>query len=131
MGSKYKHSRPIDYPFATGTAIAAGQTRYFVNDIATAGVGPTNWIVTRPVTIDRIFARSSVAPGVGETYVFTLMVNNVASIITVTIAGAAATDANSFANTINLVAGDEISMRIVASVAAAGASISATVAGKY
>ena len=131
MGADYKRARPAEFSFQSGVNLNAGQTRYMGNDLLGAGVAGSRMIMTRPVTIDRIYADLSAVAGAGESVVFTLMVNGIASAITVTIAGAVLTAGNSFANAIALVPGDYLVIRVVASGACAAVTCAAAIGGSY
>lgn len=98
--------------------IAANATQYF-------GPGRTSTLINAefPISengvLEALYAHSSLAPGVGETYDYTLMRNGIAQAQTCQTAGVVLTDSNDEANPITVVRGDTIVARVVTSLNAA------------
>lgn len=68
-------------------------------------------------TLDRLYYQTSLAPGAGETFTMTVFVNGIAVGVTCQIA-AAAVEATDLVNTAEIVAGDDVCLRIVTSAGA-------------
>lgn len=67
----------------------------------------------------RMYARVQVAPGVGETFTFTLMKNGVATALSVVIAGALLKEAENLTDSVSVDEGDKLQVRVTRSTGAA------------
>lgn len=118
MGADYKHARLDDYQHhAGGNNIVAGTTSYFSINNFTPNILQTEVRAGVTSRITHVYANVSVAPGAGEDYVFTLMINGIASAATVTIENIE-TMADAAADVV-INEGDRLTTRVVASGAAA------------
>jgi len=131
MGSDYKRAMPIQIFFNTNAILGPGVTRYFTCDGLIAGNTTCRYIITHQTILDRIYARVTGAPGAGETFVFTIWVNGVGSILTVTIAGAIQVDNFSLANAIVVQPGDVITMEVISSALTPNVNLTASAGGHY
>lgn len=103
----------------TGQNIAAGTTNYLgVWASVTAESVFVTQLVPFAYTIRRLYIVTDVAPGAGQTFVFTLRKNAASQTLTATVADAATT-ANDTGNSFTGSAGDQISVQCVASAGAA------------
>lgn len=98
-------------------SLAANQTRYFGQGALTTVEDRMAVVVPYATTLKNMYVYTKPAPGVGESVVFTIMINGVAGNQTCTIAGAN-TSASDLVNTDVLVAGDLVSCRCVSSTSA-------------
>ena len=111
-----------------GLTLAGNNTYY--------SMPPTGWQTTdanqasSPVpfscTISKLYVDASSAPGAGQTFILTLQKNEGDTALTVTISGTNKTG-NDSANSVSLVAGDRIQMKLVTSLAAAASDVKASV----
>jgi len=69
--------------------------------------------------LTNFWVRSTLAPGVGETYDLTVLLNGAPTLLTLQIAGAVAVQAGPDLDIVAIVAGDEIDVEIVSSLNAA------------
>lgn len=76
------------------------------------------YLVTRKGILRNLIASSSLAPGVGETFVYTVMVNGVPTALTVTISGAVQVWGSDLVNAVRVIVGDYVSLQLVTSAAA-------------
>ncbi len=67
--------------------------------------------LSRGGTLKNFFARHNSGPGNANTVVYTVLVNGVATAITVTLAANAVAQASDLVNTVAVVAGDRVSIR--------------------
>jgi len=98
----------------TGIEIDAGSDLYMG-----AIVDPSReavWIPLPSVSMTHLYVASSLAPGAGETYVFTVYKNTVATLMVATISNSETS--SSYVGTITFAAGDKFSVRIVSSASA-------------
>jgi len=107
--------------------VAAGGTSYMVSVEGYGNGGNTQaaetecmcgLIITRRGTIKSLAIHSEVAPGAGESFTYTLRINGVATALTFTIEGAAATS-NSIEANVAVAVGDRVTVQLVTSVGAA------------
>ena len=110
-------------PFTTYIQIAAGQTVYMTHGTLGAAIAPRFIMITHAGLLRNLYARSHANPGGAETYVFTLMLNGVATALTCTIV--AGNVANDTVNAVQVVPGDYVCIRCVASGGANSVYISA------
>lgn len=115
--------------FATGTStVAAGSTVYiYSNDQGGEGSGQSNasetiiivnYLVARSGFLKNLVACSRTAPGVGQTFTYTVRINGVATSITCQIAGATAVTASDLVNTAKVTVGDRVTVELVTSAGA-------------
>lgn len=118
------------FVFSTAyNTVAANSTVYIIherkqgefagNSDPSEAVVNVNLIVLRAGVMRNLVAHSSVAPGAGNSFVYTVRVNQVPTALTCTISGAVALDANDLINTAEVVAGDRVTIQLVTSLAAA------------
>lgn len=111
------------YVWGEDAAVPAGATTYMTFGTGNAGTSDSQRVkLDRAGVVRSITVRAAVAPGGGRSVVYTLMVNGVATVLTATIANAATTATVDTAS-LALAAGDELSMRQVASAAAAATNV--------
>ena len=104
-----------------GTSVAAGETKYIGTHLAAAAY-TSAFLLSYAGTIKNLYVYSNGSPGVGETYTYTLMKDNVAQTVTCEIAsGANQSSDTSHSFTVN--AGQRVSLRIVSSASAAGTTV--------
>lgn len=120
MGADYKKTDKAAIICQTEIAgIVPNITQY----MGPNAIGGLEANVSFPVPFDGIieamFAHTSLAPGAGETFDYTLMLNGIAQGQACQIAGAVQQDNNDEANPILVVEGDLISIRVVTSLNAA------------
>jgi parallel beta-helix repeat protein/putative cofactor-binding repeat protein len=112
--------------YHSNTTIGAGGTVY----LGPFGQSATEAEVSVPVpfacTAKNLFAKSGVAPGAGETYTYTLMVNGAPSALTCQTVNALTTSED-LTNNISLVPGDLVSVRVATSGASAVTRHSSTI----
>ena len=121
MGADYRKQHQSVIGSQSGNTTGVNMTRYMNpggsilhnNDI------DARMRIPYTCTIRNLYLRSDVPAGAGETFIYTIMLNGIATAITGTIGGAAAVEANDLVNAIAVALGDEISLRIVASLNAA------------
>lgn len=121
MPADYKKDHHILIGGMVVGVVPAGGTSY-VNpyggeDIATTGRVEIE--IPFACILDMLNIRGFTAPGVGEDFTWTLMVNGNAMALTAQIAGAVDTEADDVVNQVAVAAGDTVCMRIVTSGAAA------------
>jgi len=117
MPAKYPRPR-ISTILFQGFNMPQNLTRYFTFYQLAGLVTTVEVPITRTGIIRNLYVIVNPAPGVGETFNFTLMVNGIATVLTCQIAGADVAG-NDLVNAVPVVAGDTICMRCVSSVAAA------------
>lgn len=110
-----------------GGAISSGQTVYLGGNTfnateATAGPSP----LPVAMTVSQLRVVGSVAPGSGQSFVFTVRKNGSDTAQTATIADTDTAAADT-SNSVSFAAGDRISIKVVASGSAAGSTLSAAV----
>lgn len=76
-----------------------------------------NYLVTRSGTLRNLVVRCTAAPGVGQTFVYTVRVNGVPSTLTATISGVAIV-ATDLVNSVQVAIGDRVSLQVVTSLTA-------------
>ena len=129
MGADYKAAHKKTIPFNGGVVgLAANSTYYFVMS-ANSNWNRCQQVVSTAMTLRALYGNCDAAPGVGETYTYTLMVNNIATPLTCQIAGAVATQASDLVNQVAVVPGDLLSIRLVTSLNAVVAYHSASLEG--
>ncbi len=89
---------------------AGADTRYLTPgyDTTTAGLTAIGWIATRPGTMKNMRVRHNAAAGNGNNVVYTLVVNGVASTLTVTLATNAVGNGSDTTHSVSIAAGDRI-----------------------
>lgn len=128
MGADYDQ-KPRDMIFlGSDSVLGAGNTNYFTWGSISGAIGTKRAPIPHAMVIEELHAQVSAAPGGVETVTMTLVVNGVATAMTVVITGAATYNVTT-ANPITLAAGDYICIRTVYSGAAAGSQSSATLRG--
>lgn len=96
-----------------------GATLYMGNgNISTPSEVLCSVLLATNGTLKNLRIKVSTSPGVGQTYTYTVMKNGVATTITCTISGAAATTASDLTHTVTVAAGDTYSVRMVESATA-------------
>lgn len=107
------------FNFAGGslTTVAAGATTYLTH-LGQGSLGAAPYIVDKPGAVARIRVNVPTAPGVGQTFTYTLMVNGVATSMNFAISGTD-TEATYTLNNSLLSILDELELRLVASAGAA------------
>lgn len=101
------------------TTIAANTTRYVGLGIHT-GAYLTSLVMPYSGTLKNLYVyTASGAPGAGQSYTFTLMVNNAETSITCAISGDASSSANDTTHTANVTAGQRVALKCVFSSGAA------------
>jgi len=121
---RYQRSNHIIFSTGNVTA-AAGATYYpcmagygYVSAV-TAEFSYSVFLITRAGTIKNLIVFTGVAPGAGESYVYTVRQNQADSAITCTISGATDKTASDLVNTLTVAVGDIISIKLVVSNGAA------------
>jgi len=99
-----------------GVALGPNNTTY----VGLAEVQASAYLVPVPCsgTIKNLCVWTPSAPGAGQTFINTLMVNNVAQSLTCTISGAGSNGAVDNTNTVTVAANDRISLRVARSASA-------------
>lgn len=121
MGADYEKSHRSIIGGFTATNIGANLTRYafpygsppLVPEIDARMVMPFSCILTR------YWVRSTLAPGAGETYDITVLLNGVPTLLTLQIAGAVDVQAGPDVDMVAITADDELSIEVVTSLNAA------------
>ena len=121
MGADYRHAHISSLLGASNGVVPANVTVYAppAGAVESAGIGNSQTPISINCIIDYLYVIATAAPGAGETFTYTLMVNGVASALTCQIAGAAAVPANDLVNAVQVNAGDDLCIRIVTSLNAA------------
>lgn len=78
-----------------------------------------NYLVTRSGILDNLVAHTTLAPGAGQTYTYTVRINGAPTAITCTISGAVSLNANDLVNNARVVVGDRVTLQVVTSLLAA------------
>lgn len=86
-------------------------TPYGFQSSATAEAPGRQWLVAAAGSLSNLHVRFAAAAGASNTWVFTVMVNGVASGVTCTITGASQTAASDDTHTVSVGAGDLVSVR--------------------
>ena len=116
----------ICFASSLGGTVAAGETKYIGYGVA-GDAFSSALVMSRAGTIKNLYLYSiGGAPGVGQTYTATMMLNNVAQTLTCTISGTATNKGSDTTNSFTVLADQRISLRIVAS---GGATTSAFTLG--
>ena len=117
MGADYRKADKSLIPGCTAAIVGSNVTIYAPPTGATeqAVVGRVRTPVSQAGVIDRLYALVNAAPGAGETFTYTLMVNGLATALTCQIAGAAAVAANDVVNAVPVAQGYDICLRLVTS----------------
>ena len=115
--------------FGTTTSVPVATTGYLpcseksglrsVIYVLTESTQICNFRVTRAGVLRSLVVHSSGTPGIAETYVYTVRVNQAPTAITCTISGAASRDASDLVNYASVVVGDRVTLQVVTSAAAA------------
>lgn len=105
---------------STPTTIAAGSTVYLGSNGSNATENAVLWMAPRPGIIRKIYAASTGAPGVGQTYTYTARKGNVDQTLTCQTSGATF-GSESISNPVTVGEGDVLSIKLVTS---AGAGVS-------
>ena len=121
------HKKPILLN-GGATGLAANSTWYFAYT-ANANWNRVEQVVATAMVLRHLWAHCSASPGAGETYTYTLMVNNIATALTCQTAGAVARQSQDLVNMVAVVPGDRISIRLVTSINAVVAYHSAALEG--
>lgn len=104
-----------------GNTIAQNTTTYmgiyYANEAYT-----TAFVIPFNATIKNLYVYSGGAPGAGQTYTYTMMVNNSAQTVTCQISGAASNSSNDTTHSFTVSAGDRVVVRLVTSATAADSS---------
>lgn len=126
-GAKADDFTPMGYSGRSGTFLvssntggnpSAGGTHYlYTSGHLTAEAG---FRCPYKGNLKNIRAKSSAAPGAGQSYTYTLRLNNADTTVATSIAGAAATSGDNVTSLVECQAGDEISIKLVTSGSAAG-----------
>lgn len=127
IGFEVNSLRDFDkFNFSSGT-MAAGTSRYpshtgkgqapggFDSNI---DVSMASRLITRSETIKNMVALVTVAPGVGQSFIYVLMVNGIATALTLTISGAGQVTGFDSTNVVKVSAGNRICIKETASAAA-------------
>lgn len=114
MGAGYKTANRSIIQFGSGGIIPVNSTRYFCMDNA-AAENSRQIPISHAGVIRNLYIHATAAPGAAETFVYTIMINGIATAITVTFAGALETEGNDVVNAVAVDAGDLITLRIVTS----------------
>ena len=126
MGADYRIAVKSMLIFQADNNIGAAQTAY-IGSGGTAGTIPrSEFRVPFDCIIDYMHARSELAPGVGETFDYTLMVNGIATALITQIAGALF-ESEDLVNQIAVQRGQRVCVRLVTSALAAAGRHSASV----
>ena len=83
---------------------------------ATETPGAT-FLILRNGVLRNLVVTSKAAPGAGQTFIYTVRVNGVATALTVTLSGAAAVNGSDLVNSVRVVVGDRVSVQLVTSAA--------------
>jgi len=102
-------------PFTSHVVIVGGSTVYMTHGTLGAGIVPRFIMITHAGLLRNLYARCDAAPGGADTLIFTLMLNGVATALTCTITGVAVLTSDDIVNTVAVVPGDYVCMRVVAS----------------
>ena len=123
MGADYRKQHQSILGTQSAVQFAANLTRYL-----NPGGGPFNLVEAEgrmrfpyTCTIRNLYVRVNVAPGAGETFIYTIMLNGAPTAITATIADLN-TEADDLVNIIAVALGGEICLRVVSSLNAAAAN---------
>ena len=120
MGADYKKTDKSSIICQTTLGgISTNTTQYLGTNSMAGANGNAEFPVPFNGAIEAIFAHSALAPGAGETFEYTLILNGVPQAQACQIAGAVQQDNNDEANPILVVEGDLISVRVVTSLNAA------------
>ncbi|MBR1124522.1 hypothetical protein JQ628_23550 [Bradyrhizobium lablabi] len=103
---------------STNFNINGGDTRYVGHAAAATAENTVQFPISQAGTLKNFYFATAVAPGGAQTLTITLRKNGVATGITATITGAAIS-ASDLTHTVSVVAGDLLSLQVVASAAAA------------
>ena len=126
MGADYHPGHKSNMQYHTTANVAANSTNYFTYQTYGADAAARVPISYNGI-LQNLYVESFVAPGAGETYTYTVMINGLATALTCQIAGAVATQANDLANAVAVAPGDLISIRVVTSLNAAATPHKASV----
>lgn len=112
-------SSSINFSTSTTSTIAAGATTYLGPAGQNATIDGAFFVSDRNGVVSKFIASSTAAPGAGETFTYTLMVNGVATSMAGTISGAASFSATVTTNPATISVNDTITLRLVSSASAA------------
>lgn len=121
-GVRWVTEGPSQFAFMdAGAALGAGVTEYLGQWAANPN-NPNNPAVNRIITraglLSELFVWVSGPPGAGQSYAFTVMKNGAACPLQVTLTGSVDRTGNSTSQTVNVAAGDTITIRAVGSAGA-------------
>jgi hypothetical protein len=113
--------------FGAGNINAAANTRFldpwYGGNTSVALLTITDHPCPRAGTLKNLFVRHNAADGNGNTVVYTVMLNGVATLLTVTLATGAIGQASDLVNSVVVAQGDRIGLRAVKALAIGGASV--------
>ena len=115
------NNRTISQSFSgsTPSTVAAGSTVYLGPAGANIFSGDSCFVASRAGVVSELYCASIAAPGAGQTFVYTVMKNGVATSMTVTVSGGAAFSAATASNQVLYSPGDTLDIRLVTSAGAA------------
>ena len=119
MGADYKKALKSILPFSSGTNVAANAAFYFCVGDVSGTATLIRIIITTAGVLSRMYTYSGVAPGAGETFDYTVMINGLEVALATQHAGAVQRTDSDLVDQIAVVPEDEINIRIVTSLNAA------------
>lgn len=106
--------------FGNSSISAGADTRFldtWYNQATAPTVATSNFVSPRAGTLRNLFVRHNVALGNGNSVVYTVMINGVASAVTVTLPTGAAGQVSDLVNTVAVAQGDLVALRAVKALA--------------
>lgn len=106
--------------FGNSSISAGADTRFidtWYNQATAPTVATSNFVSPRAGTLKNLFVRHNVAIGNGNSVIYTVLINGVASGVTVTLATGAAGQASDLVNTVAVAQGNLVSLRAVKALA--------------
>lgn len=118
--TKWVQVSPIMLPLATGQSTASAGATVYIAFGASSAEANMSMPVPMAFTATRLYASVGTAPGVGQSFTYTLRKNGADTTITFSIGGASTTG-NDTAHTVAFLAGDLVDVKLVGSAGAAAA----------
>lgn len=115
MGAKYRKKDSFTKDFIPDANIPPNTTTFFTLAKVNANQNLVRIPSAENLIIEAIYAQAAGAAGAGETFDYTLHVNNIASALTVQIAGAVQVDNNLENTPVAVARGDTLAIEIVTS----------------
>ena len=117
MGADYEKQHRSILGAQTISAPAPNTTRYLNpgGSVATLPELDARMRIPYTCTVRNLYVRSTLAPGAGETYTYTIYLNGAPTAITCQIEGAVDVEADDLVNIVAVAAGDELTLEIAVS----------------